>query len=69
MKMDVRTMTSSAFECAEKYFLEINFPAPAPGAPLARVDELPALAGLEFVWSIALEVRIVYYLASSCHVP
>ena len=57
MKMDVRTITASAFDCAEKYFLEVNFPAQVASQPPVRVEEAVALTGLEFIWSIALEVR------------
>jgi hypothetical protein len=55
VKLDARTLSSSAFECTEKYFRELNFPSTL--APLtARLDECPPLAGLDYIWAIAIEV-------------
>jgi hypothetical protein len=53
-KLDVRTLTGSAFGCVERYFNELNFPNAAQ--PAVKREECPPLAGLDYIWSIALEV-------------
>ena len=54
IKLDSRMIATAAVDCAEKYFVELNFPAATVLG--AKLDEYPPLVGLEYIWSIALEV-------------
>ena len=54
MKMEARTLTASSFDCLEKLFLVVN--TPLADAPPAPVEEQIAMVGIDFIWSIGLEV-------------
>jgi hypothetical protein len=68
LKTDIKVMSVAGFECIEKYFNQINIPvmpqttqqqsAPAPANP-TKTEECPNFLGLDYLWSIALEVMIL----------
>eukprot|EP00042_Codosiga_hollandica_P058700 m.888901 g.888901 ORF g.888901 m.888901 type:complete len:2301 (-) comp59937_c0_seq1:245-7147(-) len=64
LKIDVRTMTATAFECVEKYFNQLNIPAvpqqgQTPSQTTAQAsgkpEECPNLLGLDYLWSLTFE--------------
>ena len=64
MKMEPRTLTTSAFDCIEKLFLVVN--TPLADAPPAPVEEQIAMVGIDFIWTIGLEVWIIHVTINIC---